>query len=141
VCERGVTAHDELQGDLTAEVTVCRAPPSQGGWALNFAEHGLTACGVDTASPGRYTIEFQVENDAGMEVGVSREVLVEDLCLGTERLCESLLCSQDGVCIDELLSVVRRMTTHVFHSAVLICQSDEYVCIYVTLSAARMYSV
>jgi hypothetical protein len=106
VCERGVTADDELQGSLIGEVTACSPATSRDLTAFNFATRGVAGCDLDTRRPGIYTIDFRVVNDAGLAASARREVRVEDLCLGGARLCANLQCSEDGVCLDELLGVV-----------------------------------
>lgn len=94
-----------MQGDLSPHISVC-TPESASGWQYTLATHGISGCGVDTSVPGRYVIDFRVVNDVGLSSSVRRQVLVEDLCLGGERVCANLQCSVDGVCLDELLSVV-----------------------------------
>eukprot|EP00873_Tetraselmis_striata_P011509 jgi/Tetstr1/431773/TSEL_021272.t3 len=98
LCERGVTAEDALQGDLTELVVAC-----PGMQRLRFAQYGVSSCGLDTSVPGRYVIKLEVTNDAGLSAAVSREVFVEDVCPSGERLCRNMLCSMDTICMDELL--------------------------------------
>eukprot|EP00959_Pyramimonas_sp_CCMP1952_P414329 8681030-Pyramimonas_sp.AAC.1 len=56
VCDRGATATDAEEGDLTARVLAC----TPDGVRNRFAKRGVAACGVDTASPGTYNVTFFV---------------------------------------------------------------------------------
>eukprot|EP00873_Tetraselmis_striata_P037232 jgi/Tetstr1/457496/TSEL_044078.t1 len=105
VCERGATAHDPLQGDLTADVVACPSG-APAGLVLPFAQYGLSTCGLDTSVPGKYVLEFSVLNDEGLGARISREVWVDDICPGGERLCGNSRCSVETVCVDSLLQAL-----------------------------------
>lgn len=69
-CDSGATAADPVDGDVSAFIDAC-VP------GFLFAEYGLTPCGIDTATPGEYTVKFSIVDSAsGARVSVSRTVVV-----------------------------------------------------------------
>eukprot|EP00959_Pyramimonas_sp_CCMP1952_P310470 6497680-Pyramimonas_sp.AAC.1 len=70
VCDRGATARDTVDGDLTRRVLAC----SPDGKTNRFSERGVKGCGINTSVPGVYTIVFEVFNSAGMKsVALTRQ--------------------------------------------------------------------
>ena len=57
VCDRGATAVDPVDGDVSAEVDACKL-------YATFADFGIQACGIDTAVPGQYTVTFRYDDEA-----------------------------------------------------------------------------
>ncbi|KAK3233701.1 hypothetical protein CYMTET_56024 [Cymbomonas tetramitiformis] len=99
VCDRGAAAHDALDGDLSARVLAC----SPDGVTQRFSSKGVAGCAIDTSAPGVYTVEFSVENSAGLTARAFRNVTVVPACPVGESLCPSgLQCSFNGVCMDGL---------------------------------------
>lgn len=69
-CDRGVAAHDPVEGDVSAFVDAC-VP------GYSFALYGLTLCGIDTSVPEEYTVTFSIVDSASSQrVAVSRTVAV-----------------------------------------------------------------
>jgi hypothetical protein len=67
---------DPVDGDLAPYLLACR---------FKFAAVGLAGCGVDTTAPGVYTIQFAVENSAGLRATASRNVTVLITCAPPDR--------------------------------------------------------
>jgi hypothetical protein len=63
VCDRGATATDHQDGDLTARVTAC------GG---RWVSRGVGACLVNTSLPGRYNVTYAVADSGGLQVRFCR---------------------------------------------------------------------
>uniref|UniRef100_A0A061QZ39 Polycystin cation channel PKD1/PKD2 domain-containing protein n=1 Tax=Tetraselmis sp. GSL018 TaxID=582737 RepID=A0A061QZ39_9CHLO len=102
-CDQGARAHDSEQGDITDLVFAC---PS-GAANLSFAASGLLPCSINTRTPGKRNVTFQVTNDANLTASVNRTVVVLPVCPPGERAClEDLTCSEGGVCVGELLNGV-----------------------------------
>lgn len=83
-CDPGASASDEEDGNLDARVTAC-APVDV--FSAVFGRIGISACGINTAVPGKHVITFTVIDSAGQSAAVKRTVLVVPLCLGGERVC------------------------------------------------------
>ena len=60
-----------MDGDLAPYLLACR---------FKFATVGLAGCTLDTSAPGVYTIQFAVENSAGLRATASRNVTVLITC-------------------------------------------------------------
>jgi hypothetical protein len=91
VCDRGATATDHQDGDLTTRVTAC------GG---RWASRGVGACLVNTSLPGRYNVTYAVADSGGLHAAAAhRTVEVTPTCSGGEKLCaDEVSCSAEGVC-------------------------------------------
>ncbi|KAK3282550.1 hypothetical protein CYMTET_9718, partial [Cymbomonas tetramitiformis] len=108
VCDRGVTASDAADGDLTSRVLAC----STDGRTNLFANRGVSGCTLDTAIPGVYVIDFSVQNSLGMTGCAQRTITVAPACGPGEELCLSgLACSVAGVCVDDLFGGAEEATT------------------------------
>ncbi|KAK3237662.1 hypothetical protein CYMTET_52282 [Cymbomonas tetramitiformis] len=99
VCDKGATATDALDGDLTARILAC----SPDGASMRLDTKGVSACGVDTDVPGVYLVTFSVSNSAGLSAYATRNVTITPACPIGEVLCRSgEACSSDGVCLQDL---------------------------------------
>ncbi|KAK3237339.1 hypothetical protein CYMTET_52578, partial [Cymbomonas tetramitiformis] len=99
VCDQGAAAIDLLDRDLTARVLAC----SPDGITAQFANAGVSVCGVDTHTPGVYAVNFSVSNSLGLVGVASRHVTVTTACPVGEVLCSNgLECSVQGVCLGDL---------------------------------------
>ena len=67
---------DPVDGDLAPYLLACR---------FKFATVGLAGCTLDTSAPGVYTIQFAVENSAGLRATASRNVTVLITCAPPDR--------------------------------------------------------
>lgn len=95
-CDKGATAWDDLEGDLTDRIEVCKA--RHGDTPALFHEKGITECAIDTKIPGIYEIAFSVKNSAGYEASVTRILKVLPDCSEDEYICEDFTCSDGTVC-------------------------------------------
>jgi hypothetical protein len=95
VCDRGATAADHQDGDLTARVTACGA---------RWVSRGVGACLVNTSLPGRYNVTYAVADSGGLHAAAAhRTVEVTPTCSGGEKLCaDEVSCSAEGVCEGDL---------------------------------------
>eukprot|EP00798_Chlamydomonas_sp_ICE-L_P021539 gene21539-28531_t len=89
MCDRGATAQDELDGDLTHYVKACADGSGNEETAslgdISFLSVGLTLCGIDTQKPGTYPVTFSVSNSQGVRVTAVRYVVVVSACsFGTQ---------------------------------------------------------
>ncbi|KAK3282301.1 hypothetical protein CYMTET_9956 [Cymbomonas tetramitiformis] len=100
VCDRGATATDPVDGDLTSLVLAC----SPDGVANRFEKKGITGCsGLDVNVPGTYTIEFSVHNSKKLVAVIERNVTVLAVCSIGEDLCsDGITCSEGGLCLGDL---------------------------------------
>ena len=89
LCDRGATAIDSTDGDLTPFVMAC---------GLNFQKEGLAGCEINGAeSAGMYEITFDVTDSAGHRARVMRKVLLLVECdAGMERCKDGMTCVPEG---------------------------------------------
>eukprot|EP00798_Chlamydomonas_sp_ICE-L_P025916 gene25916-11592_t len=90
MCDRGATAQDELDGDLTNYAKAC-VDGSVDKEAVrlrdvSYLSVGLSMCGIDTRQPGTYHVIFSVSNSRGVSASrVVRNVVVGSACsFGTQ---------------------------------------------------------
>ncbi|KAK3266543.1 hypothetical protein CYMTET_24838 [Cymbomonas tetramitiformis] len=101
VCDRGATAVDEVEGDITTAVLAC----SPDGVSYKFSKKGVQACGVDTHVPGLYQVLFEVFTSHGTHGSATRNVTVRKTCPTGETLCrDQISCSEAGTCLQDLES-------------------------------------
>lgn len=72
VCDRGATATDLEDGELTELVLAC----SPDGVRFKFSKQGVQCCGFNTTKPGVYNITFMVTDSSGANSTVDRQLKV-----------------------------------------------------------------
>lgn len=100
ICDRGATASDVEDGDLTASLMACGA---------SYAERGIEACKLNTDVVGSYIVTFTVEDSSGSvnDVAVTRTVNVAKACKPPTTLCNDQVTCSDPVtliCKEDVLS-------------------------------------
>lgn len=119
VCDRGVTATDDMDGDLAGVVEVCRANNSSSSSSGNmFSAYGLEACGMATNKPGTFDITFSVTNSQGLSASVTRQVVVQGGCLASgSGSCDSQSCLEGGSALQCITDVshVHLIQLHCFN--------------------------
>jgi hypothetical protein len=101
VCDRGATAYDEVDGDLTGSLMAC---------GQSYAEKGIQACKVLTDTEGTYVITFTVTNSQTPPlvnaVPVTRTITVLKACKPPTVLCnDQESCSDEaGICKADILA-------------------------------------
>ncbi|KXZ53422.1 hypothetical protein GPECTOR_7g1320 [Gonium pectorale] len=91
LCDPGATATDAEDGNLGPLVRACGALfGGSDGYGGNLA-----ACGLNTAVPGDYVINFTVVDSGGASAWAARTLRI---CPRDEVVCDDLSCSTDGVC-------------------------------------------
>ncbi|KXZ53417.1 hypothetical protein GPECTOR_7g1315 [Gonium pectorale] len=91
LCDPGATATDAEDGNLGPLVRACGA---LFGGSSGYGG-SLAACGLNTAVPGDYVINFTVVDSGGASAWAARTLRV---CPRDEVVCDDLSCSTDGVC-------------------------------------------
>ncbi|GFR49555.1 hypothetical protein Agub_g11601 [Astrephomene gubernaculifera] len=94
ICDPGVTASDAEDGNLGLLVRACGALYTSSGRSGSTSS-SLAACGINTAVPNDYVVNFTVTDSAGATAWAVRTVRV---CPADEVVCLDLSCSQDSVC-------------------------------------------
>ena len=89
LCDRGVTAMDTTDGDLTPYVMACDR---------NFQSEGLAGCAIHGSDyPGMHDIKFSVTDSAGNEAHVLRKVMILVQCdAGMVRCKDGITCVPEG---------------------------------------------
>jgi hypothetical protein len=91
-CDPGADAWDPIEGSLTQFVHACKE-------GFTFWSYGLQECGLNTDTPGVYTISFWVQDSATNETSaVTRTVHVLEQCKGDESRCSDGNCSVGPLC-------------------------------------------
>lgn len=91
-CDRGASAVDSIDGDLTYRVDACTP-------GFRFSDSALEKCDLDTSLPGVYALTFSVVDAAsGARVNATRSVTVVPSCVFGENRCRSGSCSVGGSC-------------------------------------------
>ena len=88
-CDGGAWAADNVDGNITGQVTVC-------GSKQRFVSVGLRPCNLNKA-PGVVNITFTVVNSALLSASVTRYIRIVVTCLPGQVQCNSGGCS-DGMC-------------------------------------------
>ncbi|XRB13813.1 hypothetical protein RI054_07g36510 [Pseudoscourfieldia marina] len=89
LCDRGVTARDTTDGDLTPYVMAC---------GRTFQKEGLAGCAISGADyPGMYEIAYSVSDSAGNEARMVRKVMILVQCdAGMVRCKDGVTCVPEG---------------------------------------------
>ena len=91
-CDRGATATDSVEGDLTPLLDACAA-------RARFSVIGLRACSLNTTAPGNYSISFLYNDVVAAQTAVAtRTVVIMQRCSPSAMRCADLSCSPTGFC-------------------------------------------
>jgi hypothetical protein len=70
---------------------------------FKYANVGLAGCGVNTSVPGVYPVVFSVQNSAGINASVVRNITVLTSCpIGEQPCADGVACSAGGSCVEDL---------------------------------------
>jgi hypothetical protein len=84
---QGVTAHDSVEGDRSAQIAACRPEYS-------LPTYGLQGCSLNTDTPGNATITYLlVDAPSSTTYTAQRKLVVLPSCDDNEFACSSLRCS------------------------------------------------
>ncbi|KAG2445957.1 hypothetical protein HXX76_000560 [Chlamydomonas incerta] len=94
-CDPGAKASLRSLGDLNHRIVACADKVKQNPQPYSVV--GLQYCGIDTASPGTYTITYHLSWPSVGTLIIKRQLLVVERCVG-ESLCPDGFCSVDQSC-------------------------------------------
>jgi len=103
LCDRGATAKDDKDGDLTDFILAC---------GEKYTDNGIAGCNVDTNKEGTYVITYTVSDSAGTPnaAAVTRTIVVTKNCKPPTFIClDQQSCSdpdKGNVCTADLAVAV-----------------------------------